>query len=91
MIFFGIKNRWTHLRKKHDKEKDLRNEAFLSKIQLGEKIIPCIIIVVYYEEHFGKVIKICMICLSTQISTLIIIQCDKLNYVKIQQIMIMMK
>lgn len=38
MIFFGIKNRWTHLRKKHDKEKDLRNEAFLSKIQLGEKI-----------------------------------------------------
>ena len=54
MIFFGIKNRWTHLRKKHDKEKDLRNEAFLSKIQLGEKIIPYIIIVVYYEEHFWK-------------------------------------
>ena len=54
MIFFGIKNRWTHLRKKHDKEKDLRNEAFLSKIQLGEKIIPCIIIVIYYEEHFWK-------------------------------------
>ena len=54
MIFFGIKNRWTHLRKKHDKEKDLHNEAFLSKIQRGEKIIPCIIIVVYYEEHFWK-------------------------------------
>ena len=54
MIFFGIKNRWTHLRKKHDKEKDLHNEAFLSKIQLGEKIIPCIIIVIYYEEHFWK-------------------------------------
>lgn len=27
MILFGIKNRWMHLRKKHDKEKDLRNEA----------------------------------------------------------------
>lgn len=54
MIFFGIKNRWTHLRKKHDKEKDLHNETFLSKIQLGEKIIPCIIIVVYYEEHFWE-------------------------------------
>ena len=28
MIFFGIKNRWTHLRKKHDKEKYLpENEA----------------------------------------------------------------
>lgn len=38
MIFFGIKNRWMHLRKKHDKEKDLHNEAFLSKIQLGKRL-----------------------------------------------------
>lgn len=52
--FIWYQKQMDALAKKHDKEKDLRNEAFLSKIQLGEKIIPCIIIVVYYEEHFWK-------------------------------------
>ena len=52
--FLWYQKQMDALAKKHDKEKDLRNEAFLSKIQLGEKIIPCIIIVVYYEEHFWK-------------------------------------
>ena len=40
MIFFGIKNRWTHLRKKHDKEKDLRNEAFFIKDTARRKDYP---------------------------------------------------
>ena len=34
MIFFGIKNRWTHLRKKHDKEKDLINNNYEQEINI---------------------------------------------------------
>lgn len=52
--FLWYQKQMDTLAKKHDKEKDLHNEAFLSKIQRGEKIIPGIIIVVYYEEHFWK-------------------------------------